>query len=203
MDKMIQTSSNNFKIPMLIFLWLLLGIAGRLLPHLPNSTPLLSLSLLSGIIFSRKMALLLISISLLVSDFILSHLNHYPTFGSWTMFTYMGFVIITLMGSRLLTNTIKPQSILLYTSISSFGFWLWTNLDVLLFWNLYPLTWEGFLSCYIAALPFLRNELCGSIIWMFILLMTLKLVGINKTWLTIEKLRLKKKSFYNPCRGEG
>ncbi len=57
------------------------------------------------------------------------------------------------------------KTLLIYILGTSLSFWLWTNFGVWLFGNLYPKTPHGFYSCYIAALPFLRNSLLGDMIW--------------------------------------
>jgi hypothetical protein len=41
-------------------------------------------------------------------------------------------------------------------------FYLVTNFGVWTRGVLYPLTWEGLVTCYVAAIPFLRNAILGN-----------------------------------------
>lgn len=146
----------------------MIGVSSRLIPHWPNFTPLVTLSLLAGAFFSRRRALVLVMTMLVLSDVSLSWLHHYPLFGSWTLFTYTGFLSMIFLGRFL---RIKPTLIksILYALSCSVGYWLWTNFGVWWLSNLYPYTQAGFINCYFMALPFLRNDLIGAVSWMFVL----------------------------------
>lgn len=138
------------------------GVLGRLVPHIPNVTPLISLSLFAGANLSRRAAVLSLFGTLFVSDLGLALLLGYPVFGYWTLFTYTGFMAIVLVGASLHCSwKILP----VYILSLSFGFWIWTNFGVWLTSSLYAKTLTGLGSCYVAALPFLRNSLIGDLIW--------------------------------------
>ncbi|GAH11350.1 unnamed protein product, partial [marine sediment metagenome] len=82
----------------LLLLWVMVGVLGRWVPHIPNVTPLTSLSLLAGAVFSKRIALLFLLITAILSDVMLAWMYHYPVFGAWTFFTYTGFMCIALLG---------------------------------------------------------------------------------------------------------
>jgi len=153
----------------LLLLWLAIGVFGRLVPHLPNMTPFTSLSVLAGAVFARRISFLLILVTLVLSDLFLAFLYHYPVFGTWTLFTYSGFALIVLASSYQLKQ-IKFLDTLLFAGVSSLGFWVWTNFGVWLTSHIYPLNFNGLVMCYGAAIPFLRNALLGSLLWMVVLL---------------------------------
>jgi hypothetical protein len=155
-------------------------IAGRLLPHIPNVTPMTSLSLFAGSQFKKLLSLLTIIFALLVSDIVLAYLQGHPIFSSWSLFTYSGFIIIALFGTRI-SSELKAKSFFGCLLGSSIFFWLWTNFGVWLTSNLYAKTFQGLIICYTAALPFLRNEVCGNLIW-----------GLA-IWAVFNGLQLKKK----------
>ena len=159
----------------LTIFFIFFAIIGRLIPHPPNVTPLVSLSLFIGSRLNRWQAFIILLVSLCLSDVALHFLLHYPIFGGWTIFSYSGFAIIALMGSRIGTNSSKSK-LLFYLLASSLGFWLWTNFGVWLQNILYPRTLTGLIECYTVALPFLRNSLCGDLIWMVIIFDGYKLV---------------------------
>lgn len=140
----------------------IVGVLGRLIPHIPNITPLTSLGLFAGVNLSCRAAILSLLVTLFVSDIALALLLGYPVFGYWTLFTYTGFMMIVIFGSRLQCSwKILP----VYILISSFGFWSWTNFGVWLTSGLYPKTLASLCACYVVALPFLRNSLIGDMIW--------------------------------------
>jgi hypothetical protein len=164
-------------------LCVLMGILGRVLPHFPNVTPMTSISLFNGTKLNRAMALLTTAIALLVSDILLAYFYGYPIFSLWSIFTYSGFFFITLCGKRMGKVTIVTamnngdgtsrgnngsahwQSLPIWIASMSLGYWLWTNLGVWLTSGMYAKNAAGLLSCYIAALPFLRTALIGDLIW--------------------------------------
>lgn len=145
-------------------LFLLVGVVGRLVIHIPDVTPLTSLCLLAPIVFSSRTVFSIILSMLLLSDLGLHYLFHFPIFGMWTVFTYSGWFGVTLLGF-LLREKQGFLRIVLFTCSATILFWLWTNLGTFVTTHLYPHHMSGFLQCYIAALPFLKNSLLGSCAW--------------------------------------
>ena len=141
---------------------MIIGIVGRLIPHVPNTTPITSLSLVIGISLSHRMALLHLFAILFISDVGLSLLYGYPVFSYWTLFTYTGFMTITLASSRLINTR---ASFPIYIIIATLYFWIWTNFGVWLTSGIYCKNLTGIMFCYISALPFLSNSLIGDMIW--------------------------------------
>jgi hypothetical protein len=148
---------------LLAIIWLFIFSVLRILPHPANVSPLLSLSLFAGSYLNRRMASLFISSILILSDLGLAYFYHYPVIGYWSVFTYSGFLGITLLGQVL--HQRQKNVILIYglTATCSLGYWVWTNLGVWLFYSLYPHTATGLLTCYIAALPFLKSAILGDL----------------------------------------
>ena len=146
-------------------IWIVaIGVFGRLLPHFPNMTPLTGLSLFAGANLSRRLSLSIIFATLFVSDICLAFIFGYPMFGYFTLFTYTGFAMSVLVGSKLqYTKRVFPLYIL---GVSS-GFWVWTNFGVWLTSDLYSRTLGGLGACYYMALPFLRNALIGDLVWSY------------------------------------
>jgi hypothetical protein len=148
-------------------LWLIsflcIGIIGRLIPHLPNMTPIISLSVLISLHAHRIRALMLMGIVLVISDTLLGFWFKQPIFGYWSYFTYSALMINTLMFSYQRRPSL--QWLLLNTTAGALFFWLWTNLGVWLTTPFYTKTLHGFLLCYIYAIPFLGHTLIGGILW--------------------------------------
>lgn len=157
--------------------WLLIiiffGIISRLIPHLPNMTPLVSLSLIATQRLNRWCAMLAMVIILLVSDSLLSLIFKYPVISHWSIFTYSGFLINTFAFSYQTRTRTHLKWLLLSTLTGTLFFWIWTNFGVWITATLYAKTFQGLMLCYFAAIPFLKNALIGSTIWITVYYFTL------------------------------
>jgi hypothetical protein len=172
----------------LALFWVGFGVLGRLIPHLPNVTPLNSLCLFAGSRLNRILAYFSTFAILLFSDIALSYLEGYPILTAWTFFSYTGFAAIIWLGSYLprKTNLARFLSVVI---VSSVGFWLWTNFGVwLTSAALYPHSINGLITCYAMALPFLRNALSGDLIWAVVIFKLFDLV-----WARLDKHESDKK----------
>ena len=132
---------------------IILAILSRLIPHPPNFTPVTAVALFSIINFKNKyIAISTPIICLFVSDLILgiSLIN---------LFVYFSFILISGIGY--LFGKINLKSILL----SSLIFFFVTNFGVWLIG--YPKTLEGFIACYIAAIPFFGWTVAGDLFYSY------------------------------------
>lgn len=151
-----------------MLLWVLIATVGRLMPHPANVTPLTSLSILSSRYFNVKQSALITLLSLFLSDVLLAFFQGYSIFGTWSLFTYSGFLSITLLNHRFLHKVKNCKffgQFFICTGFSVLGYWLWTNFGTWLCTTLYPHSLPGLMNCYTAALPFLRNALIGGLAW--------------------------------------
>ena len=88
------------------------------------------------------------------------------------LFTWSGFLAAPLLGmvlSKINFNKKKLSSTIVTAEamgiISTMVFFLWTNFGVVLTTNMYAKTADGLVQSYINALPFLRNQLIGNLIF--------------------------------------
>lgn len=145
--------------PRLIFVTSVVIIAAisRLLPHIPNVTPVAAIALFGGTFITRKsLAFLIPFIALFLSDIFI---GFYPEMYA----IYLSFAITVGFGYLLRKNTnlITTASASIASSIV---FFLLTNFAVWLSANYsYPMNFNGFILCYEAALPFFRYELFGTL----------------------------------------
>jgi hypothetical protein len=141
---------------MLAFSLIVIGILLRFSPHAPNFTPVAAIALFSGAYLNRRYRLLVPLSLMIVSDMFLGFHNVIP-------FTWGCFILITILGNGLK----KQKSLIRVTSlsiISSFLFYIITNFGVwLMGW--YPQNLKGLVTCYIMALPFLRNFTLATLIY--------------------------------------
>ena len=159
-----------------LILFIVIATLGRLVPHPANMTPLMGLIVISSRYFNKKYLLLMIVMSLGFSDLLLSTARGYTVLGSWTLFTYTGFFIIALVSQKMLSTRNKLFEITLFTGISAFFYWIWTNLGTWLLSGMYAHSLAGLGECYVAAVPFLRNGLLGDLAWVCILSGLMRLI---------------------------
>ena len=157
------------------------GIIGRVIPHVPNVTPMTSLSLFAGSKLKRIIALFTIIITFALSDILLSLFYGYAVFSSWTFFVYSGFIIITFMG-KFLSRRFSWSKFPCYMVATTLFYWLWTNCGVWLTSGLYAKNLTGLFSCYVVALPFLRNALIGDFIWGIVVFGVFAFIGHKREW---------------------
>lgn len=154
------------------FLWIVLGILGRLIPHPPNMAPMTSIALFGGSQLSRSRAFAVTTLTMIASDMLLALAEGHPVFGTWSLFTYSGFALIVVAGMWLRTNPTAGRTLSLLLGSSLF-FWLWTNFGVWLMGDAsYPHNASGLVSCYVAAIPFLGNALVGDLAWGLVLFLS-------------------------------
>lgn len=129
----------------------------RLLPHPANLAPIGAIALFAGAVLPRKLAWWLPLAALFVSDLFLG-------FYDGILFTYIGFLLVSLFGMALRgqSNWLRVPlgtlgSAVIFFIVSNFGTWLQGNM--------YQHTWAGLALCYEMALPFFRNTFAGDLIY--------------------------------------
>ncbi len=158
---MIQTL--KFQKIMALSLAILLAVLGRVFVHLPNVTPLTCISLLLAWHFSRTLACLAVLLALLLSDCLLGYMHGFPLFGTWSWFTYSGYMVMILLTSQRGGLTRRRAGV--YLLAVTLGYWTWTNFGTWLTSGMYAHNAAGLWQCYLLALPFLRNALLGNFLW--------------------------------------
>jgi len=135
----------------------------RIIPHIANCVPVFALLTIissSGKLSKKTITILTLG-TILVSDLLLSIMHGYPILGSYSLFTYSGFILVILLS---LTVT-KNQALLLVNTIAvTAGYWLWTNFGVWLVDGVYSLDLNGLSLCYTMALPFLKYSAIANVL---------------------------------------
>jgi hypothetical protein len=141
---------------MLALLLILIGILLRFAPHAPNFTPVAAIALFGAVYLSKRSALVVPLLLMVVSDAILGLHNV-------VIFTWLGFMVATLMGFWVKKHK-SFASILGAGVISSISFYIISNFGVwVMGW--YPHTLKGLADCFILALPFLRNFTLATVVY--------------------------------------
>jgi hypothetical protein len=137
---------------------ILMAAAARLIPHPPNMTPIAAVALFGGAYFAdRRLAFLVPLAALFLSDLVIGFHPHMEI-------VYLSFALIVAIGLWLQKNrTAFPiAGAVLFSSVLFFAV---TNFGVWAFGTMYPMTWDGLAACYVAAIPFFRNELLGDALY--------------------------------------
>ena len=142
--------------------WILIALAlvavavvGRLLPHAANITPLYAVALFACATLPRRWALAVPVAAMVGSDLIIG------MHGS-VMFTWTGMLAFAALGYGM-RGRASTGRILMSAVAGSVVFFVWTNLGVWMTSYMYPRTADGLVTCYVAALPFFRNSLLGTV----------------------------------------
>jgi hypothetical protein len=163
---------NKYFTPRNIFIAsaLFVVIAGRLIPHAPNFTPVAAMALFGGATLSNKrLAFILPIIAMFISDLIIG-------FHSTMWAVYLAFAITVFIGTKINGN-IKPLSVISASVASSALFFIITNFAVWLGSTFYPQNIGGLIECYVAAIPFFNNGLVGDLFYSGILFTVFALAG--------------------------
>ena len=136
--------------------FVLVAVLMRLLPHPPNVAPITAVALFAGTFFDKKhWAVLMPLLAMVFTDIFLG-------FSMITPVVYLSFLAITAVG--VVFKKMNVGTVLL----SSLVFFLLSNLGV---WVLYyPITVEGFVTCFTLAIPFFINSLLGDVFFSTLLL---------------------------------
>lgn len=169
---------------LILLLLLAVGIASRFVIDLPNFKPIAAIVLFAAFWFrSYWVAGLSLVLMMLVSN---SGLEHCP----WqvTLGVVGGLAVAALLGRRLRHRVANADEVSAspFTAISqlvgsalvmSLAFFVISNLAVWSMGQWYPLTWEGLLHCFAAAVPFFKYTFFGDLCFAS---------AIFATWYVIE-----------------
>jgi len=143
----------------IIFIGLIL-LSGfiRLIPHPWNFTPLLAACIFSGSkIKPNGLAIFTPLLAIFLGDMFIG-------FYSGMVWVYAGY-ILTILISIYLGKSTSLNSKLLNVVFGSLIFFIISNFGVWTSGLIYPLNFVGFSECYIAAIPFYKNTVFGTILY--------------------------------------
>jgi hypothetical protein len=152
---------------MLPYLFVMVAVAMRFLPHPWSFTPVAASLLFFGAYASRRQMWFPVLL-LAGSDVALLRLvYHYPVTGD-LFITWAWYAAAVAIGMMLRNRTTVAR--LAGASLAaSLSFFVISNLAVWAVWPTYPKTLNGLAACYVAAIPFFRNTLAGDLIFTAVL----------------------------------
>jgi len=141
----------------------------RLIPHPPNFTPILAISVFAGIKFKDNLFSYLVPVfAMLVSDAIIG-------FHSGMIIIYLAIVLSAYISRRFNTiNTSVLGSCILFYLITNFQVWVMSSS--------YPKSLNGILECYTLAIPFLGMTLLSTFFYSYVLFYGYSFLSKIKTY---------------------
>jgi len=144
---------------------IVVGILSRFLPLPPNFAAVGAIALFGGAYFSNRLLSLLLPLGvLLLSDLMFGLFIPGTAFYASQPLVYLAFICIGLLGFTLRNNK-NPVRIAGTSLLSSGVFFLVSNFGVWLTSAMYAKTIGGLLTCYGAAIPFLKYTISGDLVF--------------------------------------
>lgn len=156
---------------------ILVALLMRLFPHMPNLTPIGAMALFSGAYLNKKYSLVIVLLTMLVSDYVLLYINPFSAswisfhriyspsalFHSSTVYVYVSFLIYYVIG-RLISNKRSAGIIGVGALLGSIQFFLITNAAV---WinGAYARDLSGLWQSYVMGIPFFRGTFIGDLFY--------------------------------------
>ena len=161
-----QKLNSSFSYLVILAVLIALGVAGRLLPHPPNFTPMAAIALFAGFIFiKRYMAVVAVVSTMILCDYFAFGSLSVSWFGSKSMFVVYIALLFPIVFKNFLQRKLGVLRIFGAAFASSTVFFLATNFAVWAFSPMYEKTLEGLVLCYTMAIPFFQNTIAGDLIW--------------------------------------
>lgn len=148
---------------MLAFLFVLLAVAVRFLPHPWHFTPVAACLLFFGARGPRKWLWLPV-LALPVSDLLLDKFVYAYPFTWDLLITWAWYAAMLWLGTKL-TRHQKPLPLIGAALSASVSFFLLSNFGVWAATAMYPKTLSGLMSCYAVGIPFFRHTAEGDLVF--------------------------------------
>lgn len=154
---------------MLAYLFVLLAVAVRFMPHPLAFTPVAAALLYFGARGARRQLWVPFAM-LAVSDVVLTKFVYVYQF-SWDHFvTWAWYGAILWLGTNLRDSAaLRDKMSWLHVAgaalVSSISFFIVSNFAVWACWPTYPKSFAGLMTCYAAAIPFFRREVAGDLLF--------------------------------------
>jgi len=135
----------------------------RFFTPVPNFTPIAAIALFGAAYFSKKSVAFLIPIAALaITNIWLGVFDLITMVAVYVSFILAGVIGLWIGKKVSITRVIGGAllSSVVFFTITNFASWIWLGGI-----GFYPMTMEGLTACYVAALPFFRNEVLGTLVY--------------------------------------
>jgi hypothetical protein len=134
----------------------------RLIPHPPNFEPIGAMALFAGAhLAGKRWPFAIPLLALFLSDILIGFHDQMPiVYGAFALMVCLGFALRNHRTAGPVTAAALGASALFFI-LSNFGVWA--------FGSLYPRTFAGLISCYVAAIPFFAYTVAGTLFYTAVL----------------------------------
>ncbi|MCZ7611659.1 MAG: hypothetical protein M5U17_16060 [Ignavibacterium sp.] len=144
---------------------IILAALVRFIPHPPNFAPIAALALFGGKYYTdKKFAFAVPVLVMIITDAVIGFHYLIPA-------VYISFLLIAGVG-LLLRKTNKLPWLIAGSIAASTLFFILTNFFEWYAGILYPQTFNGLITCYVAAIPFFFNTLIADLFFVIAMSMT-------------------------------
>lgn len=164
----------NLRFSVLV-LMIMLAVFSRIIPIMPNFSPLGAVGLFGAAYFVKKWQAFFIPIvSIWLSDLFVNNVIYAGYFSKFIWFyqgfywQYGGYLLIVLAGI-LIFKKVNFHRVILGATASTAIFFLVSNFGVWASGTMYPSNFQGLITCYAAGIPFLKGTLMGDLFYSGIL----------------------------------
>jgi len=175
------------KIKIILFLFFLFAsIFARFIPlKLPNIELFSSLIAISILLFDSKYLPFISLVAVLISDLLLFFVLHVPFSLKWELIVVISWSLVVL--TQKLLKGFRFLNVLSMEIIGTLVFFFVSNSLVFFAFNFYPKNFYGYVSCLIAGLPFLRNQLLYNTLFSFVVYGSVFALRKEQDYLTIHE----------------
>lgn len=164
---------------MLAFVFVVIAVVVRLIPHVFSVTPVAAALLFFGARGPRKLAWLPVLL-LAGSDIYLSKVTYGVPLTADVMVSWAWYAGMIGLG-MLLTRKQTPARIFGASLAAAVSFFLISNFAVWAVWQMYPKTVAGLMTCYTVGLPFFQREVLGDVVFTAVMFAIPALIAAVKT----------------------
>lgn len=191
---MTKQLKNNIRLGVAVLLVLFAALS-RLIPHLPNFTPIGAMALFGAAYFSNRIVAFAIPlISLWISDLLLNNIIYSIYFDGFVWFhsgfywSYGSIILIGFIGHFIL-KMIKFKNVILASLSASLLFFIVSNFGVWMSGFLYTKDFAGLVTCYVAGVPFFGNMIMGDLFYSALLFGSYEFMQNRIPAMQLEKVR--------------
>ena len=156
---------------MLAYLFVLLAVASRFLPH-PDGwvqfTPLGAALLYFGSRVPRARMWIPLA-ALIAADVYLTKVTYAYPLKADHLVTWAWYAGVIVLGGALLGREVTPLRVAAGSLTASIAFFMVSNFAVWAVWHMYPKTVAGLVTAYVAAIPFFRNQVFADLLFAAVL----------------------------------
>lgn len=153
---------------MLAYLFVLLAIGFRFLPHPMGFTPVAAALLYFGARGPRRQAWVPLVLFAGADVVLTKWVYAFPTFSADHFVTWAWYAVLLLFGAKSMQQNTSLR-IVGGGLFASVGFFAVSNAAVWWVWDMYPRTLNGLMMSYTAGLPFFRNEFASDLFFTAVL----------------------------------